>query len=115
MAEGPDPREKPLEELEREITCTVCHGFYQQAKLLPCNHYYCSTCIEKMAARSGGVRLPRVYAAMATRINWSVPTRRVATSGGPAMPRLGHAPPHFEALSSYHGRVSSRRPVQLTN
>ena len=54
MAEGPDPREKPLEELEKEITCAVCHGFYQQAKLLPCNHYYCSTCIEKMAARSGG-------------------------------------------------------------
>ena len=54
MAEGPDPREKPLEELEKEITCAVCHGFYQQAKLLPCNHYYCSTCIEKMAARSRG-------------------------------------------------------------
>ena len=54
MAEGPDPREKALEELEKEITCAVCHGFYQKAKLLPCNHYYCSTCIEKMAARSGG-------------------------------------------------------------
>ena len=54
MAEGPDPREKPLEELEKEITCAVCHGFYQKAKLLPCNHYYCSTCIEKMGARSGG-------------------------------------------------------------
>ena len=54
MAEGPDPREKPLEELEKEITCAVCHGFYQKAKLLPCNHYYCSTCIEKMAVRSGG-------------------------------------------------------------
>ena len=51
MAEGPDPREKPL---EKEITCAVCHGFYQKAKLLPCNHYYCSTCIENMAARSGG-------------------------------------------------------------
>ena len=51
MAEGTDPREKALEE---EITCAVCHGFYQQAKLLPCNHYYCLTCIEKMAARSRG-------------------------------------------------------------
>ena len=54
MAEGTDHGEKPLEELEKEITCAVCHGFYQKAKLLPCNHYYCSTCIEKMAARSGG-------------------------------------------------------------
>ena len=54
MAEGPDPREKPLDKLEREITCGVCHDHYEKAKLLPCNHYYCSTCIEKMAARSRG-------------------------------------------------------------
>ena len=54
MAEGPDPREKPLDQLEREITCGVCHDHYDKAKLLPCNHYYCSTCIEKMAARSRG-------------------------------------------------------------
>ena len=51
MAE--DPREKPLEELQKDITCAVCDGLYHEAKLLPCNHYYCSTCIEKMAARSG--------------------------------------------------------------
>ena len=54
MAEGPDTREKPLDQLEREITCGVCHDHYEKAKLLPCNHYYCSTCIEKMAARSRG-------------------------------------------------------------
>ena len=54
MAEGPDPREKPLDQLQREITCGVCHDHYEKAKLLPCNHYYCSTCIEKMAARSRG-------------------------------------------------------------
>ena len=54
MAQSLDPRDKPLEELQREITCAVCQGVYQQAKLLPCNHYYCSTCIEKMATRSRG-------------------------------------------------------------
>ena len=47
-------RDKPLEQLEREITCAVCQGHYQQAKLLPCNHYYCGTCIEKLAERSRG-------------------------------------------------------------
>ena len=47
-------RDKPLEELEREITCAVCQGHYQQAKLLPCNHYYCGTCIEKLAERFRG-------------------------------------------------------------
>ena len=54
MAQSLDPRDKPLEELEKEITCAVCQCVYQQAKLLPCNHYYCSTCIEKMATRSRG-------------------------------------------------------------
>ena len=49
-----DVRDKPLEQLEREITCAVCQGHYQQAKLLPCNHYYCGTCIEKLAERSRG-------------------------------------------------------------
>ena len=30
----------------------MCKGYYQQAKLLPCNHYYCRACIEEMAQRS---------------------------------------------------------------
>ena len=32
----------------------MCQGHYQQAKLLPCNHYYCSACIEELAKRSRG-------------------------------------------------------------
>jgi len=31
MAEAPDPSDKRLEELEEEITCTVCYGHYQAA------------------------------------------------------------------------------------
>ena len=54
MAEAPDVVEKPLEELEKEITCAVCHGHYQQAKLLPCNHYYCGACIEDLSKHSRG-------------------------------------------------------------
>ena len=54
MAEGPDPRDKPLEELEKEITCAVCHGHFERAKLLPCNHYYCEACIEMLAKRAKG-------------------------------------------------------------
>ena len=54
MAEGPDPREKPLEKLEKEITCAVCQGHYEKAKLLPCNHYYCGACIEKIAKSAQG-------------------------------------------------------------
>ena len=54
MAEAPDVMEKTLEELEREISCAVCHGEYQQAKLLPCNHYYCAACIEDLAKHARG-------------------------------------------------------------
>ena len=54
MAEAPHVRKTSLEQLEREITCAVCQGHYQQAKLLPCNHYYCGPCIEKLAERSRG-------------------------------------------------------------
>ena len=58
MAEAPDPSDKRLEELEEEITCAVCHGHYQEAKLLPCMHYYCRACIEKLAERSRGRPFP---------------------------------------------------------
>ena len=58
MAEAPDLRNKSLEELEEEITCAVCHGHYQEAKLLPCMHYYCRACIEKLAERSRGRPFP---------------------------------------------------------
>ena len=54
MEEGQDRREKPLEELEKEITCAVCHGHLERAKLLPCNHYYCEACIEMLAKRAKG-------------------------------------------------------------
>ena len=54
MAEGSDTIDKPLDELEKEITCAVCQGHYQQAKLLPCNHYYCGACIEKLAKHTRG-------------------------------------------------------------
>ena len=58
MAEGPDPNDKTLNELEKDITCAVCCGHYQEAKLLPCNHYYCRACIESLAKRSRGRPFP---------------------------------------------------------
>ena len=58
MAEGPDPNDKALDELEKDITCAVCCGHYREAKLLPCNHYYCRACIESLAKRSRGRPFP---------------------------------------------------------
>ena len=58
MAEGPEPNNKALDELGKDITCAVCCGHYQEAKLLPCNHYYCRACILSLAKRSRGRPFP---------------------------------------------------------
>ena len=48
-----DEVEKSLVSLEKEIICGVCHGRYQQPKVLPCLHFYCKGCIVKLALRAG--------------------------------------------------------------
>ena len=93
MVEGPDPREKALDQLEREITCGVCHDHYEKAKLLPCNHYYYSTCVEKMAARSRG----GLFDCLECRKETSLPPGGVA----------GLQPAFFvERLKDLHGKMA---------
>ena len=53
MAEAPDPVEKELEELEKEITCPVCKEHFSDPKILPCLHYYCKECIRQLTLRAG--------------------------------------------------------------
>ena len=53
MAEPADSVEKSVEESEKEITCAVCHGHYNEPKVLPCYHYYCKECIYSLALRTG--------------------------------------------------------------
>ena len=45
--------EKGLKELEKEITCPVCHDHFQEPKILPCCHYYCKQCIQVLVQTSG--------------------------------------------------------------
>ena len=52
MAEAPD-LPKTLEEMEQEITCAVCHEHYREPKILPCLHYYCIECLQRLAERVG--------------------------------------------------------------
>ena len=52
MAEAPD-LPKTLEELEKEISCSVCLEHYREPKILPCFHYYCTECLQRLAARVG--------------------------------------------------------------
>lgn len=44
---------KGVEALEREITCAICHDYYQEPKVLPCSHYYCKACIRKISSLAG--------------------------------------------------------------
>ena len=53
MAEDIVCKEKSLEELERDITCSICQEHYTEPKVLPCLHYYCKKCILKLALRRG--------------------------------------------------------------
>ena len=52
MAEAPaDPAVKSVLDLEQEITCGICHDYYQEPKVFPCCHYYCKQCIANLASR----------------------------------------------------------------
>ena len=39
--------------VEDEITCPICQDHFQEPKILPCCHYYCKGCIEKLFLRAG--------------------------------------------------------------
>ncbi len=45
--------EKGVEELEKEITCAICHQHYDEPKVLPCCHYFCKQCIYRLTLRTG--------------------------------------------------------------
>ena len=42
-----------LKDLEKEITCAICHEHYTDPKVLSCCHYYCKECVYRLALRTG--------------------------------------------------------------
>ena len=53
MASGGSPSKEIQQRVEDEITCPVCQDHFQEPKILPCCHYYCKGCIQKLALRAG--------------------------------------------------------------
>ena len=48
-----DATKGAVKDLEKEITCAICHEHYQEPKVLPCCHYYCKQCVYQLALRRG--------------------------------------------------------------
>ena len=46
-------KDEGVKDLEKEITCAICHEQYTEPKVLPCCHYYCKKCIHHLALRTG--------------------------------------------------------------
>ena len=49
----PEEIQTGVKELEKEITCPVCHDHFKEPKILPCLHYYCKGCVQALAHRTG--------------------------------------------------------------
>ena len=51
MASSGEYGQKGDEKLKQEVTCPICHDFFQEPKILPCLHYYCKECVKTLAQR----------------------------------------------------------------
>ena len=46
MAEKPSLTTSALVKLEKQLTCSICHGLYTNPRTLPCLHSFCQQCLE---------------------------------------------------------------------
>ena len=46
--------EKLLQDLESQVSCSICFEFLQTPKILPCFHAFCLQCLNRMAAHHAG-------------------------------------------------------------
>ena len=77
MAQAPRVFERGLEQLEQEITCEVCRRRFEDPRVLPCCHYFCSKCVDDLAAKAQRAQSPdssRESAGVTSSIRLSCPT-----------------------------------------
>ena len=48
---GEAKRDKLAQQIEEELTCTVCLGTFVEPKVLPCLHTYCKKCIKRLVKK----------------------------------------------------------------
>ena len=53
MAVGGSHSKEVQKRVEDEITCPICQDHFDEPKILPCCHYYCKKCIERLVLRAG--------------------------------------------------------------
>ena len=53
MAVGGSHSIEVQKRVEDEITCPICQDHFDEPKILPCCHYYCKKCIERLVLRAG--------------------------------------------------------------
>ena len=56
MAVGGSHSKEVQKRVEDEITCPICQDHFDEPKILPCCHYYCKKCIERLVLRAGHKR-----------------------------------------------------------
>ena len=95
--------EKSVEELEKEITCAVCHGHYNEPKVLPCCHYYCKECIYSLALRTG---LDKPFSCPECRMDVTLPQGSVDNL--PTAFFINRLKQVHSKLEKAHGKVDAR-------
>ena len=99
MAEGKDV----VEELEKEITCAICHDHYTEPKVLPCCHYYCKQCLHSLALRTG---LDRPFSCPECRNSTILPQR--SADNLPSAFTVNRLKDMHSKLERAHGKVEAK-------
>lgn len=48
-----------MDDLEEDLTCSVCFGLFSDPRVLPCSHTFCRSCLESVLQTSVSVSIWR--------------------------------------------------------